>query len=699
MPHTYLLEIGVEEMPALMVTPSINQLVEKLEQVLQENNLEYGKIIPFSTPRRLAVRIEKLSSHQPDSLQDIKGPSKKIALDQNGNWTKAVLGFLKGQQAKVEDIVFRDLKGTEYVYLTKNVKGQSAELILQKHIPLLIESLNFSTMMRWGTLKFKFVRPIRRIVSMIDDKQLALNPISTLPNDLFNVNNNVSQGHRFLKFTGSDRNKEVLIKSANSYENDLRKAFVIVDAEERKKVIMIQLKKLAENNNWNIEIDDALLEEVNNLVEWPTVFSGSFDAKYLKIPEEVLITSMRKHQRFFHVLDQNKKLLPYFISVRNGNEVGIENVVKGNEKVLTARLEDAQFFFEEDQKQSIDFYVNKLSKLTFYQNLGTMTDKMKRVSIIAKIIANELGLDEHQRNKLKRLTGIYKFDLVTSMVGEFSDLQGIMGEKYALIKGEDPDIAVAISEHYLPNSSEGALPKTILGSILAISDRLDSLHGFFSIKMIPTGSNDPYGLRRQTLGVIRILMNHNWNLSMLDLKNKIQSEFENNGINININQEYPQLDQFFKDRLRQILDNGGVSYDVIDTVLGGTTDKLLSIIEKANYLNKKHHENNLKDSVESLTRVQRLAVKNDATNYNVDVKLFENESENKLHKSIEKLSDMNKSNLLDDLLKMTKVINNYFDNTMVMSDKSDVKQNRLNELSILNDYILKIGDFNKLVIK
>src|SRR5699024_8212557 len=401
MSHTFLMEIGLEEIPAHVVTPSAAQLVEKTEKFLKEQRMDFDEVQTYSTPRRLTVKVTGLADKQPDIQEEAKGPAKKIAYDKDGNWSKAAQGFARGQGVSVDDIFFKELKGTEYVYVKKFIEGKAAADVMQGMRDVAMD-LKFPTMMRWGTNDFQYVRPIRWIVAMLDDQ--------VIPFKILNIESgNVSQGHRFL-------GKPVELKSADDYVEALRAEKVIVDAAERKSMIRGQINDLAQKNNWKIVIDEDLLEEVNNLVEYPTVFAGSFDEKYLSVPDQVLITSMKDHQRFFYVTDQNGKLLPNFVSVRNGNTEYLQNVVQGNAQVFTARLEDAKFFYEEDQKQSIADYVERLKKVMFHDKIGTIYEKMARVRLLAAQIGKFVGFNDQELADLDRAAQIYKFDLVTGMV-------------------------------------------------------------------------------------------------------------------------------------------------------------------------------------------------------------------------------------------------------------------------------------------
>lgn len=691
MTHNYLLEIGLEEIPAHVVTPSIKQLVQKVTAFLNENHLEYDKIDHFSTPRRLAIRINGLSDQQPDVEEDAKGPARKIAQDADGNWTKAAIGFTRGQGVTVEDITFKNIKGTDYVYVHKLIRGKKTKAILPE-IKDVIKSINFPTMMKWANFDFKYVRPIRWMVSILDDE--------VLPFKILDVEaGKATRGHRFL---GHD----VEIKNADEYEQKLREQFVIVDAKERKQLISNQIKAIAETNNWKVTPNLDLLEEVNNLVEWPTAFNGSFDQKYLSIPDEVLITSMRDHQRFFFVRDQKENLLPNFISVRNGNDEYIENVVRGNEKVLTARLEDAAFFYNEDQKHDIGYYVDRLKRVSFHDKIGTMYEKMQRVSSIAKVLGTELKLDSKTMDHVARAASIYKFDLVTGMVGEFSELQGVMGEKYAQLMGEDPAVAQAIREHYMPSSAEGNLPESTVGAVLALADKFDNIFSFFAAGMIPSGSNDPYALRRHAYGIVRILNSRNWNvdLNSLDLDVEQQLIADNTAFGVDVTKNFDKMLQFFNDRIKQFLEHQEISYDIIETVLSSTQHDVTRLIESADILAKAKLNEDFKNEVEALTRVQRISTKNDVSDQNLDVNpsLFENETENQLFDqivSIEKDTSDSITKLFNSLVALAPSITDYFDATMVMDKDETIRKNRLNMMTRLSNLIFKVGDLTKILVK
>lgn len=694
MSHTFLMEIGLEEIPAHVVTPSAAQLVEKTEKFLKEQRMDFDEVQTYSTPRRLTVKVTGLADKQPDIQEEAKGPAKKIAYDKDGNWSKAAQGFVRGQGVSVDDIFFKELKGTEYVYVKKFIKGKAAADVMQGMRDVAMD-LKFPTMMRWGTNDFQYVRPIRWIVAMLDDQ--------VIPFKILNIESgNVSQGHRFL-------GKPVELKSADDYVEALRSEKVIVDATERKSMIRDQINDLAQKNNWKIVIDEDLLEEVNNLVEYPTVFAGSFDEKYLSVPDQVLITSMKDHQRFFYVTDQNGKLLPNFVSVRNGNTEYLENVVQGNEKVLTARLEDAKFFYEEDQKQSIADYVERLKKVMFHDKIGTIYEKMARVRLLAAQIGKFVGLNDQELADLDRAAQIYKFDLVTGMVGEFAELQGVMGEIYARLQGENDNVAAAIREEYMPTSAEGELPATKVGAVLSIADKIDSIQAFFAAGMIPSGSNDPYALRRQALGIVRIALARNWKLSvpmMLKFVENAMNERPDLYKNIMPGDEQKDMQQFIIDRLAQIM-NGDkqLRHDVLDTVVANPENAFVDIEEAAKILGKHLEDDDFKETIEALTRVGRMAKK--ASNFEDDAvlkaELFENESEKKLAEAVKKVATAFEQADLEEkfnqLASLKEPITDYFDSTMIMAKDEDVKQNRLLQLKQIADLTKDFGELDNLNVK
>ncbi|BBM19140.1 glycine-tRNA ligase beta subunit [Enterococcus avium] len=692
MAKNLLLEIGLEEMPAHVVWPSIKQLEEKVSKFLSENSLTFESIETFSTPRRLAIRVTNIPDRQEDVQEEVKGPAKKIALDAEGNWSKAAEGFVRGQGLTTDAITFRELNGVEYVYVTKYIHGKESKEVLTGLLDV-VKNMNFPTMMHWGDTMFEYIRPIHWIVALLDEE--------VIPFELLDVTTGrTTEGHRFL-------GDQIELADPSEYEAKLEEQFVIADAHKRQQMIVDQIEEIAEKNKWVIELDPDLLEEVTNLVEYPTAFVGEFDERFLSIPEEVLVTSMKEHQRYFEVRNQAGMLLPHFISVRNGNSVKLDNVVKGNQKVLAARLEDGEFFFEEDKKLSIDDCVEKLKNVTFHEKIGSMYKKMQRVGLISQVIGGRVDLSEEELTDLKRASEIYKFDLVTNMVGEFPELQGIMGEKYALLKGEKPAVAAAIREHYLPNSSEGELPKTAVGAILAIADKIDSVLGFFAVGMIPSGSNDPYALRRQTYGIVRIVEAQGWTFPFTDMQGAIVDAINEDVLDygVHFNRDQKEFIEFFKGRMRQRLQMYNVRHDIIDAVLDSHQDDLVQVFKTAQIFDQHLSDEHFKEAMEALTRVINLTKKMDPTtiNFKVDPKLFENDSEKELFAAVKEAEDefanQSMAENYQTLTNLRPVIERYFNATMIMVDDEKVRDNRLNQLAIIARMANALASIDKIVTK
>ena len=677
MTKNLLVELGLEEIPAYIVTPAMHQLRDRMATFLTDNRLAFDSIDVFSTPRRLAVRVRGLADQQTDLTEDFKGPAKKIALDADGNFTKAAEGFVRGKGLTTADIVFREIKGEEYVYVTKHEAGQPAKAVLAG-IPEVLKAMTFPVSMNWASNKFAYIRPVHTLTVLLDDEALDMNFL-----DISSAR--ISRGHRFL-------GNETEIASADSYETDLRAQFVITDPAERQHMIVEQIKAIEDKNNVTVEIDEGLLNEVLNLVEFPTAFMGSFDTKYLEVPEEVLVTSMKNHQRYFVVRDKAGKLLPNFISVRNGNDQHLDNVIKGNEKVLVARLEDGEFFWREDQKLKIADLVERLKVVTFHEKIGSLYEHMERTKVIAEKLADLAGLSADEKADVARASDIYKFDLLTGMVGEFDELQGIMGEKYALLAGEKPAVAAAIREHYLPNSAEGELPESKVGAVLALADKFDTLLSFFSVGLIPSGSNDPYALRRATQGIVRILEAFGWEIP-LDQLILIAELYSLNFASLTYDNQSAVMD-FIRARVEKMMDKA-IPKDIREAVLASSTFVVRLQLAASSAIFQKSKEADDKQAVENLSRVFNLAEKAEATA--IDEALFENEQEKTLAAAVaglELTEDM--AGNLDKLFALSPVIAAFFDNTMVMADDVAVKANRLALLKALADKASVVAVFNLL---
>lgn len=689
MTKDYLFEIGTEEMPAHVVAKSVKQLADRTGKFLKDNGLSFKNIKTFSTPRRLTILVQELAEKQADIDEIKKGPSKKIALDKDGNWSKAAEGFVRGQNMSVDDIYFQKIKDVEYAYIHVKKEGKKATEILLG-MDQIVKELAFPTKMRWGNYDLEFVRPIHWIVSLFGSEII---PVKIL--DI--VAGRKTYGHRFL-------GESLVLATSDDYESALKSQFVIADANQRKNMILSQINSLCEKNNWQVKIDSGLLEEVTNLVEYPTIFSGSFNEKYLNIPKEVLITSMKDNQRYFEVYDHEGTLINHFIAIRNGNSDYLDNVIAGNEKVLVARLDDAQFFYDEDKKYPLSHFVEKLSSVSFHDKIGSMAEKMLRVKLIGEYIGKKINLSSSELADFDRATDIYKFDLVTNMVGEFAELQGIMGTHYAELAGERKAVSQAIKESYLPSSADGDLPITKIGSLLSIADKLDTIIAFFGAGMIPNSSNDPYALRRSAYGIVRILINQSWNISIEDALKDIIALLKGKTVAKLPNDEATQaeISDFIINRVKQLLQVKKYSYDVIDTVLASNQQNVANILSIADILQENHDDSKFKKVVESLTRIANILKKADfseAEQINPD--LFENNSEKALYDKINLLLDksLDVKTLYSEFVQLQPVIDEYFDSNMILDKNEAVKINRLSQLKLIDKLALEFGDLSKLVIK
>lgn len=677
-----LFEIGLEELPAGYVDDAEKQLADNTAKWLKDLRISYEAITSFSTPRRLAVLIQGMAEEQTTIEEEVKGPAVKIAKDSEGNWTKAAIGFTKGQGKTVEDIYTKEIKGTTYIFVKKHIEGQQTAMLLPG-FKAIIESITFAKNMHWGEEKIRYARPIRWLVAMYGEK--------IIPFEIAHVQtSNITYGHRFL-------GEKIVLANPTNYQHQLKKNFVIADAKEREQLIVDGIQRLETEKDIRISLDATLLNEVRNLVEYPTVFIGSFESKFLELPSEVLITSMKEHQRYFSVKSADGKLLPRFVGVRNGDDYAIEQVVKGNEKVLYARLSDAQFFYEEDQKHTIEYYLDKLGRVVFQEKLGTVSDKTNRVVQISRILSAQFSLDEATTSLALRTAAICKFDLVTNMVNEFTELQGIIGEKYASVFGEDAAVAIAIREHYLPVQSNGKLPESLIGAIVSVADKLDTIVGCVSVGLTPTGSQDPYALRRQAAGILKIMEDNHWDIPLETLLADTQALYRTT----EIDQDDPEtvtnkLLRFFQLRATYLLKEWQIEQDVIQSVLNKEIGVFDYTLAKARVLSTKRNDNQFKYVQEALVRILNLAGK--AETSAVDPAAFKTDSEATLFRTYEVVQE--KFNLLNQeqkaseallcLGELAEPIHQFFDHNMVMADDKQLRNNRLalvKNISILiNDY-------------
>lgn len=673
-----LFEIGVEELPARFIDNAEKELFKKTKDWLNDSRVAYEDIISFSTPRRLAVLIKNVDEKQLTITEEVRGPAMKIAKDESGDWSKAAIGFTKGQGMSPEDIFTREVKKIEYIFVEKTIEGKSTKEILPEFKEI-INSLHFQQTMRWGESSYKFARPIRWLVALADKE--------VIPFEIANVETNrETRGHRFL-------GKHVQISDASEYESLLEENYCIPNPKKRENIIIEQLKELEIKNNFKIIIDPELLTEVRNLVEYPTAFYGSYAEHFLNLPSEVLITSMKEHQRYFPVVNEELELLPYFVSVRNGDDQAIENVAQGNEKVLRARLSDGEFFYAEDQKNEIDFYLKKMETVVYQEKIGTLAEKVNKVTAIAKEIGQLLEVDFTTAEKIGRAAEISKFDLMTDMVNEFPELQGVMGEKYALILGEDEEVAEAVKEHYLPVQAKDKLPKSQISTVVSIADKLDTVISSISVGLMPTGSQDPYSLRRQAIGVLRIMEEKAWDIRVEELLAIVENVY-----NINEEKLKEEIKNFFKQRVQYLFVQSGLEQDIVQSVINKKLGNLAYTHNKAVILSHKRNDDTFKPVQEALVRILNLNTKDAADEINQA--LFVTDSEQALYDkcvAVKKSFQVNNIELkaedaFEDLTSLVNFITDFFDNNMVMAEDEQIKGNRLSLVKNISNMIKEYAD-------
>lgn len=685
MPKDLLLEIGTEEIPARFMPDILAQLKEIGGKKLTDMRINFSEIQTVGTPRRMALVVRGVDERQSDRQSENKGPSVKIAFDASENPTKAAQGFARGQGISVDKLVVRD----GYVWAVIQEQGRPVIELLPSLLPDIITSLTFPKNMRWGDLDMRFVRPIRWLV--------ALYGAEVIPFHIAEVeSSNVTRGHRFL----SKGNIEV--RSVDDYFAKLAENHVMVDQEVRRKVIREQVERIALNQGGEASIDEDLLEEVVYLVEYPTALCGRFEEDYLALPPEVIITPMREHQRYFPVIGNNGALLPVFITVRNGGSDYIDIVRHGNERVLRARLADARFFFEEDKKTSLADRVDKLKTIVFQDGLGTLYDKTVRIKELASFVARMIGTDDSEHADILRAAWLSKADLVTGMVCEFTELQGAMGREYALLQGENQAVAQAIFEHYLPRFSGDILPQSTVGRVIGIADKMDNIIATFSRGLIPTGSQDPYALRRQALGVVNILIDAQYHLSMKSIAGKAMDLLGISEAGVR-GKLIADVDEFFRLRIKNVLSDNDVRYDVIDAVMSAGTDDMYDAYRRAMALAEFGNTPAMQAAVQAFTRAGNLA--KNAVPVSVDASLFIAAAEAELYESYrdaqetigQAITAMNYSGVITAMADLSEPINKFFDSVMVMDKDEKIKNNRLALLAAIIFLTAGFADLSKIV--
>jgi glycyl-tRNA synthetase beta chain len=673
-----LIEIGSEEIPARFISKGLSLLKEGIIQLLNRESIDYGKTSAFATPRRLTIYIEDVSEKQKDRTTESLGPPKKIAFDDNGAPTRAAIGFAKSLNIGMEKLTIKKTGRGEYVAAIIEEKGRSTKDVLAEGMPGLISSLQLPKSMRWGNSSLRFFRPIHWILAMYGNEAISfeLDCIKS---------GNFSYGHRFLSPAA------IKIEDPSSYLSLLLTNRVIADPAERKKAIFDEIKSIEVAANCKVHEDDELLDTVTNLVEYPAVVLGTFDKAYLDLPKELLITVMKTHQKYFSVEDKDGNMLPYFIVVSNTAVENNDTVRKGAERVLKARLEDARFYYKEDQEIPLWDYVEKLKKVTFQEKLGTLYQKAERISSLCSFIADELSLPS--KEIFLRAAMLCKADLVTGIVGEFPELQGYMGMIYALNSGEDKEVASAVYEHYLPKFSGDSLPSDETGAVVSLADKMDNIVSFFFLGLIPTGSEDPFALKRQATGIINILQSSDYPLS-LDML--IEKSLQN--LNVSLKEKKTLSDkilQFFYQRLEGIFLTQQYSYDIINAVLATKELNINELNNRIAVLSGLRKYPGFPGLLTAAKRVYNILAK--VQPGEVKENLLAESAERELYDVVGTIKDNLTAADFEVLFKLEKPINTLFDNVLVMDKNPEIKQNRLALLLSVKKAFDSLGDFSKIV--
>ena len=682
-----LFEIGTEEIPASYISPALDQLQNMAKETLMEQNLSFGELRVMGTPRRLALSVSNLETLQPDQSVEVTGPPKKAAYDAEGNPTKAAAGFAKSQGVNTDDLRIVETPRGEYVAVTKLQKGRSASNILEDFLPNWINSLDFPKTMRWDNLRF--ARPIRWIVAILEDQEIPFQ-LDTL------TAGRITYGHRSLN-PGPIKLDSA---SVDNYIAKLEMANVIVNHDLRRTEIQKQITEILNSEDCETAIDQDLLDQVNFLVENPQAIVGSFSESHLDLPAEVLITSMKKHQRYFPMIKSDQQLVAKFISISNGTDGNIDTVRHGNERVLRARLADATFFYQEDRRTTLADRNRKLQSVIFQVKLGSLYDKVKRLESLSSFIAQQMQVDNTTKDYAVKAAYLCKSDLTTQMVAEFPTLQGVMGHYYALEADAPPRVAIAIEDHYRPVAADSDLPTSLEGSILSIADKIDTIVGYFGINEKPTGSQDPYSLRRQAIGILRVLQKLDLSVSFSSL---VEKAIELYKVNLSENTKVEVLD-FVRGRLKVLLQTKGYVPDEIEVVLATGKIDVSDIEKRIQAVSNFRSSANFSQVYPALNRVLRILP--DSLPKEIDPDLFEDDAEQKLSSLIIGMdADLNKliksqnyDKLLIKLSALQPAIDQFFDQVLVMAEDLDVRQNRFTLLNAIGQRIYAIGDLTKLVI-
>ena len=688
---TFLLEIGTEEIPAGYIKPALKSLSSLILQRMDDSRIEHGKARTFGTPRRLAVEVADVAGKQNPLTTEITGPPERVGFDENGAPTLAAKKFAEKLGVSVNSLTIKNTKKGRYLCAKKTERGLATRTLLKNILPDVILSIPFPKTMKWADLSIEFARPIHSIMALLGDRPVSFS-LGKIKSSRYTF------GHSFMN------PGKIRISFSDDYVESLRLAGVIVDLENRKKYVECEIQKAASGLGGYVLPDGELVDIVINLVEYPAVAAGSFDKEFLELPREVLITAMREHQKYFAVIDKKNNLMPSFIAVNNTLVRDMSLVAKGHERVLRARLKDAQFFYRSDIKRSLEDLVEKLKGVLFQAGLGTVYDKVMRVQKLAEYLTEVANFDSDFKEKALRAAYLCKADLVSQVVVEFPKLQGVIGRVYAAAAGEPDVVASAIEEYYRPTYSGGRLPETETGAILAIADKIDSICGCFITGLIPTGASDPYALRRQGIGIVQIMLDKGFFFSLSQLIAKSLELFGDRSAREMKGKE-GMIYSFLQNRIANLLSEEGFSKDVIAAVIAVSIDNVPNVWNRVRALEKLNAKPDFEPLAIAFKRVVNIIKKaGHLEEKNVDESLFEHECEvvlfadyNKIKKKV--LDDLDKGlfeQALFDIASLRDSVDAFFDGAMVMAENSSIRNNRLSLLKQIEKLFRLFADFSKI---
>ncbi len=692
--NNVILEIGTEEIPAQYMENALKDLNRLAKKYLEESRIKYKEVKVYGTPRRLILFIFHIKEKQEDIFQKIKGPAYSIAYNKDSQPQKPALKFAQSQGVNVEDLIVEDTEKGKYIFAPKSIIGQPTIDLLSQIFPKIIKGMQFPKSMCWGEKSLRFIRPIRWILALYGKEIIKFN-LNGLDSE------NITYGHRLLA------PQKIKISSIQEYFMKLEKSYVIVDPKIRENIVKTDIKQIIKEIGGEIIINEKQLKEIIYLVEYPNAILGKYDKKYLELPKDVLTVVMEKHQKYFPVFKNKDELLPLFIVIINNSKRHASKIREGNENVLRARLEDAKFFYQEDQKIPLEKRVDKLKKVIFQENLGSLFDKTKRLELLCDYISDVLQIEQKVKKDLLRSAHLCKADLVTEMVKEFPELQGIMGKEYAVLSGERKEVAEAIFEHYLPRFSGDRLPLTKSGMILGIADKVDSIIGCFVMGLTPTGSQDPYGLRRQSRGKIAIILKNNLQISLKDIIRKSLSLYKENvsvELKIDENEIVSQILNFFKQRVKNIFLEDGIRYDVIDAVLAVDSDgDVVDIKHRIKTIEELYNQPIFRKILNSSSRVLNLSKNNEETE--IDRSLLKEKAELSLYHNYESIYPRTREFIYNkEYKKVFKLlrdfcepIDEFFDQVLVMDKDKDIRKNRIALIKRIGILFNQVADLSKIV--